>query len=74
MCQLNGEDADVHAALWFWLFALFTQLAIRFSFWVTASLLCGLSCTVCASFYLPVTGMRETLKWEENVLFDVGGT
>lgn len=69
MCQLSGEDADVHAALWFWL-VLFTQLAIRFSFWVTASLPCGLSCGVCTSFHQTVIGMRETFKQKENVLFE----
>lgn len=51
-------------------FALFTQLAIRFSFWVTALLLCGLSCAVYASFHITLIGMRETLKLRENVLFD----
>jgi len=51
-------------------FALFTQLAIRFFFWVTALLLCGLSCAVCTSFHLMVIGMRETLKRKENVLFE----
>lgn len=43
-------------------FALFTQLAIRFSFWVTASLLCGFSCAVCAAFQLTVIGMTDSNK------------
>lgn len=58
-CQLSEKDADVHAALWFGLVLLYLmRSAMRFSFWVAASLLCILSCAVCASFPLTVIGTR----------------